>query len=97
MSDLVLQDSIIHRGHEYGPGEVIPDLDPELEASLTERGLLAKGGPTVAAPVAEVVDTPDAEDFSGLNKAQLVALAAERGVDHDPKVTKSELLKLLSA
>ena len=95
---LVLQDSVIWQGKEYPAGEVIPDLPDATEARLIERGLLGDGEPVkVEAPQVEEVATPSPDDLSGLNKAQLVALAAERGVDHDSKVTKSELLKLLSA
>ena len=97
MPDPVLQDSVLYRGREYGPGEVIPDLDPDTEAGLVERGLLGKGRPKVEeAPAPEPVREPAGEDLSGLNKAQLVAVALERGVDHDSKATKAELLKLLS-
>lgn len=94
---LVLQDNVAWRGTEYFPGEVIPDLTEEETQGLIDRGLLGDGEPLATEPDSEEpVEVESAEDLSDLNKAQLVALAAERGIEHDSKVTKDELLELLA-
>jgi hypothetical protein len=95
---LVLQDNVAWRGTEYFPGEVIPDLTEEETQGLIDRGLLGGGKPSPATEPESVEPTEaePTEDLSDLNKAQLVALAAERGIEHDSKVTKDELLDLLA-
>lgn len=95
---LVTQTAVLHQGAHYEPGEVLPDVSPELEADLIERGLLGEGTPEaeVEAPEAAPAPEPDeGPDLSRLNKAQLSTVADEAGVEVPAGATKKEILELL--
>lgn len=97
---LVAQTAVLLCGVHYEPGEVLPDVSPELEADLLERGLIGEGTPsepvpeeTSVASAAEVTD--EGPDLSKLNKAQLATMCDEAGIEVPSGATKKEILALL--
>lgn len=98
---LVAQTAVLLCGVHYEPGEVLPDVSPELEADLIERGLLGEGVPSGSVTVPETPAAPDAgvtdegPDLSRLNKAQLSTMCDEAGIEVPSGATKKDLLKLL--
>ena len=70
--------------HYYAAGDIFPreglDVDDERVAELVKGGYIA-----------EDVD----EDLSKLKKDELVALAAEKGIDVDTKDTKADIIEKL--
>lgn len=97
---LVTQTAVLHLGVHYEPGEVLPDVSPDLEADLVERGLLGEGTPSKPVPeetsIASASEVTDAgPDLSRLNKAQLSTMCDEAGIEVPSGATKKDLLKLL--
>lgn len=94
------QTAVLHCGVHFEPGEVLPDVSPELEADLLERGLIGEGTPSKPVPVEESVAsasevTDEGPDLSRLNKAQLSTMCDEAGIDVPAGSTKKDLLALL--
>jgi len=83
------------------PGYLLVREEPPYErvaplgqwASRTEEEKALEGNP----PGAEGPATPPADDLASLTKAQLLALAQERGLKVSDRATKDEIIKALKA
>ena len=69
--------------HYYAAGDIFPreglDVDDERVAELIEGGYIVE----------------ETNDLSKLKKDELVALAAEKGIDVDTKDTKADIIEKL--
>ncbi len=78
------------KGKKFERNEVIDNLTKAEQEEAVLNGLAYYDKPKTEIVYGNEVDKPTSENL----KAEIISYLEEQGIEHDPNVTKSELLEL---